>query len=191
MSADETNVELEGRIREFSLLDIVQFLSSSLKTGRLRMEAPDSGEGLIYFDAGTVVHAQAAGAVGEEAFFALMRWNDGQFSFEPDRTTPEATVRQSSTNLLLEAARREDEWGVLSESIPDVRMIPVFLLPDEAETGKQITLNTSEWVVLSKIDGERSIQEIAQAASFSDFHTCRLIYPLVVNNLIRLREPRG
>lgn len=192
MDSANTKIELEGRIHEFSLLDIVQFLSGSRKTGKLLMTGESSSEsGAVFFDEGTVVHAASGAAEGEEAFFELMRWSDGQFSFEPEVQTDRKTVRQSSTNLLLEGARREDEWSVLQEHIPDVGLVPEFVLPDDSETGKQITLNTSEWLVLSKIDGERSVREIAQAAALSEYHTCRLIYPLVANNLIRLKKPRG
>ena len=43
--------------------------------------------------------------------------------------------------------------------------------------------------MLSKIDGNRSVKELAEAASISEYNTCRLLYPLVANQLIRLREP--
>lgn len=183
--------ELSGSIREFNVSDIVQFLSGSEKTGKLHLTAGESGAaGSIVFANGTVVHAELGGAVGEEAFFDLMLWGDGQFAFEPDAVAAEKTVRQSSTNLLLEGARRKDEWSVLSQHIPDMGLVPEFVLPGDNETGQQITLNTSEWVVLSKIDGRRNLKEIAEAASISDYHTCRLIYPLVANKLIRLRSRR-
>ena len=180
--------ELEGSIQEFTLSDIVQFLSGSKKTGRLQMHARNTGrQGGIAFVDGSVVHAAVDDLVGEEAFFELMVWNEGQFAFEPDVLSEKNTVRQSSTNLLLEGARRKDEWSVLSKHIPDMRMIPEFVLPDEDDAGQQITLNTSEWVVLSKIDGERNLQEIARTAAISEYHACRLLYPLIVNKLIRLR----
>ena len=188
---DRGDPELAGSIREFNVTDIVQFLSGSEKTGRLNLKARGTGaEGAIVFSEGTVVHAETGAMVGEEAFFDLMLWAEGQFAFEPDVVPSEKTVRQSSSNLLLEGARRKDEWGVLSQHIPDMGLVPEFVLPDEHQTGQQITLNTSEWVVLSKIDGHRSLQEVAKAAAISEYHTCRLIYPLVANKLIRLR-PRA
>jgi len=185
------NAELEGSIREFNVSDVVQFLSGSEKTGILRLRTSQSGaEGSILFAEGTVVHAELGGSVGEDAFFDLMLWGEGQFAFEPDVEPTEHTVRQSSTNLLLEGARRKDEWSVLSRHIPDMGLVPEFVLPGDNETGQQVTLNTSEWVVLSKIDGQRNLKEVALAASISEYHTCRLIYPLVANKLIRLRSRR-
>ncbi len=96
--------------------------------------------------------------MGEDAFFDLMLWGEGQFSFDPDVEPKEKTVRQSSTNHILEGARRKDEWSVLSQHIPDMGLVPEFVLPGDNETGQQITLNTSEWVVLSKfLDGPPSM----------------------------------
>lgn len=191
MGTDRDGAELAGSIREFTLSDIVQFLAGSEKTGRLRLEGNGAQTAEIVFSRGSVVHAASGNLVGEEAFFELMRWSEGQFAFEPDVTSSEHTVRQSSTNLLLEGSRRKDEWSILSQHIPDVELVPEFVLPDDRETGQQITLNTSEWVVLSKIDGHRTIKEIAEAAAMSDYHTCRLLYPLIANKLIRLRSGRG
>jgi hypothetical protein len=51
----------------------------------------------------------------------------------------------------MEAARRLDEWRVLSKKVPSVDMVPEFVVQDSREG--QINLNTSEWLILSKIDG--------------------------------------
>ena len=194
MSTPKNKLPLVGSIDQFNLSDIVQFLSGSAKTGLLRMKASSTGdEGAIFFVDGSVVHAETGGSnarVGEDAFFDLMLWNEGDFGFEPGVEPGDKTVRQSSTNLLLEGARRKDEWSILSKHIPDMGLVPEFVLPGDNETGQQITLNTSEWVVLSKIDGRRSLKEVAEAASISDYDTCRLIYPLLANRLIRLRTRR-
>jgi Domain of unknown function (DUF4388) len=190
MSSTPQNVELSGSIRQFSPPDIVQFLSSAAKTGRLGLVHDDSGiAGAIYFEKGTVLHAEVAASEGEEAFFELMRWKSGSFHFIPGETTSKASVRQHSAILLMEGARRSDEWGILAEKIPDTSLVPEFVIPDENQTGKQITLNTSEWMVLAKIDGERSLKQIAHESGLSEYHTCRLLYPLLANNLLRLRDP--
>lgn len=181
--------ELQGSIRQFSLPDIVQFLSAASKTGKLGLVHESGTEGSIFFEQGVVVHAEVGERDGEEAFFELVRWRDGSFEFEPEQPAPRKSVQQHSTILLMEGARRSDEWGLLSEEISDTNLIPEFVSPDDSQTGKQITLNTSEWMVLSKIDGERSLKDIARDSGLSEYHICRLLYPLVRNGLIRLSEP--
>jgi hypothetical protein len=128
---------------------------------------------------------------GEEAVYSLFLVSSGRFDFEPDVTSAESTVDRGNTGLLIEAARRKDEWeSVISRRIPSVDLIPEFALPQPDDTGKQITLNTSEWIVLSKIDGKRSLRDIAKACQLSAYQTCRLLYSLVSTDLIRLSSPQ-
>ena len=183
-------MDFQGSLTEFQLPDIVQFLSGARKTGALKLvEGDETGE--IYLEKGRIIHAILGDQAGEEAVYALVLWNSGEFLFEPGITTEQNTVSKGNTNLLIEAARRRDEWAVISKQIPSVDWIPEFVIPDENETGGQINLNTSEWIVLSKIDGKRSLKAIAAAADLSIFHTGRLLYGLVSTKLIRFRKPEG
>ena len=181
-------MDFHGSLEEFHLPDILQFLSGAGKTGALRLVS-EGREGLIYLDGGRIHHGVFEEIVGEEAVYSLLLLTSGRFDFEPGETTDDSTISKSNTNLFIEAARRADEWIVISERIHNVDWIPEFVLPDESDTGKQITLNTSEWVILSKIDGERSVRDIAHASKLSPFQTGRLLYSLISTNLIRLREP--
>ena len=87
----------------------------------------------------------------------------------------------------MEAARRLDEWRVLSKKIPSVDLVPEFVILESREG--QINLNTMEWLLLSKIDGQRSVKQIAAAAHMGVFDTAKLLYGLVATSLIRLKEP--
>ena len=86
----------------------------------------------------------------------------------------------------MEAARRLDEWRVLSKKIPSVELVPEFVILENREG--QINLNTMEWLLLSKIDGQRSVRQIAAAAGMGVFDAAKLLYGLVATNLIRLKE---
>jgi hypothetical protein len=66
-------------------------------------------------------------------------------------------------------------------------LVPEFVIPEGREG--QINLNTSEWLILSKIDGRRSIKAIANASSHSTFEACKILYGLIATNLIRLKDP--
>ena len=148
----------QGSLAELHLPDIIQLISVSGKTGVFHLtDGPLKGQ--IYLHDGKIVHAQLDDALGEEAVYALAIWSQGDFKFEPGTATELRTISKSNTNLLMEAARRLDEWRVLSKKIPSVDMIPEFVVQDSREG--QINLNTSEWLILSKIDGHRSIKTIA------------------------------
>lgn len=176
----------QGSLAELHLPDIVQLMSVSGKTGVFLL-SDGPREGRIYLRDGQIVHAEIEDAQGEEAVYALAIWSQGEFRFDLGATTDVKSVTKSNTNLLMEAARRLDEWRVLSKKIPSIEMVPEFVVLDGREG--QINLNTGEWLILSKIDGSRSIRQIAAACSLPAFDAAKMLYGLVSTGLIRLKEP--
>jgi hypothetical protein len=175
----------QGSLTELHLPDIIQLISVSGKTGVFHLtDGPLKGQ--IFLHDGKIVHAQLEDAVGEEAVYTLAIWSQGDFKFEPGTATELRTISKSNTNLLMEAARRLDEWRVLSKKIPSVDMVPEFVVQETREG--QINLNTSEWMILSKIDGHRSIKTIAGTGRLSVFDVSKILYGLIATGLIRLRE---
>lgn len=175
----------QGSLSELHLPDIIQLVSVSGKTGVFRL-IDGTHQGDIWLHEGRIVHAEHEDLSGEEAVYALAIWRTGEFRFEAGNAPPRQTIQKSNTNLLMEAARRLDEWRVLSKKIPSVDLIPEFVILESREG--QINLNTMEWLLLSKIDGHRSVKLIAAAAGMSVFDSAKLLYGLVATNLIRLRQ---
>jgi uncharacterized protein DUF4388 len=174
----------QGSLAELHLPDIIQLISVSGKTGVFHLtNGPLAGE--IYLNDGKIVHAQLDEASGEEAVYALAMWSQGDFRFDPGVASELRTITKSNTNLLMEAARRLDEWRVLSKKIPSTDMVPEFVVQEHRDG--QINLNTSEWLILSKIDGHRSVKAIAAATRLSAFDAAKVLYGLVATGLIRLR----
>ena len=174
----------QGSLSELHLPDIIQLVSVSGKTGVFRL-IDGSHRGDIWLHEGRIVHAEHEDLAGEEAVYALAIWRTGEFRFEAGIAAPRQTIQKSNTNLLMEAARRLDEWRVLSKKVPSVELVPEFVILETREG--QINLNTMEWLLLSKIDGHRSVKQIAAAAGMSVFDSAKLLYGLVATNLIRLR----
>jgi hypothetical protein len=175
----------QGSLAELHLPDIIQLVSVSGKTGVFHLTDRDH-HGRIWLQDGRIVHAEVDDLAGEEAVYALAIWRSGEFRFDPGAPIPRQTIQKSNTNLLMEAARRLDEWRVLSKKIPSVELVPEFVILDNREG--QINLNTMEWLLLSKIDGHRSVKQIARETGMGVFDAAKLLYGLVATNLIRLKE---
>lgn len=143
---------------------------------------------MIYLKDGAIVHAEVDEIKGEEAVYELAIWNDGEFHFEPDVEPGIKTITKSNTNLLMEAARRLDEWRVLSRKIASLELIPEFVVDQNQERG-QIQLNTHEWLILSKINGKSDIRTIAKTCNLSIFDVSKLLYGLVTHGLVALKNP--
>lgn len=145
-------------------------------------------EGQIYLKDGSIVHAELEEIKGEEAVYELAIWNDGEFNFDPDVEPQLRTISKSNTNLLMEAARRLDEWRVLSRKIPSMEMVPEFVVDQNQDRG-QIQLNTSEWLILSKINGKQDIRTIAKGCNLPVFDVSKVLYGLVTHGLVALQQP--
>lgn len=177
----------QGSLKELPLPDIIQLVSVSGKTGVFVLQGP-SQTGQIYLKDGEIVHAVAGSVSGEDAVYELAIWQEGDFEFNATVETAERSIRKSNTNLLMEAARRIDEWQVLSKRIPSTRLVPTFT---NQSSSTSISFTPQEWQVICKIDERRSIDELASVLGVSAFEVCKLLYGLVTAGLVELREPLG
>src|SRR4030095_8967523 len=177
----------QGSLAELHLPDIIQLISVSGKTGVFHL-TDGALRGRIFLNDGKIVHAELEDVSGEEAVYALAIWSQGDFRFEPGIATDQRTITKSNTTRLVEAARRLDEWRVLSKKVPSVDMVPEFVVQDSREG--QINLNTREWLIFSQLDGHRSAESIGQWAGLSVFDVAKILYGLVATSLIKLK-PSG
>jgi hypothetical protein len=175
----------QGSLKELPLPDIIQLVSVSGKTGKFTLTR-DGDRGFIFLKNGQMVHATVGDLVGEEAIYALAIWNQGEFQFSPGEEPDRQTITKSNTNLLMEAARRLDEWRVLSKKIPSVDHVPELLARDNRH--EQVTLNPHEWVLLTKINGERSIVEIGRSLNMSSFDVAKILYGMITGELVQLKK---
>lgn len=180
-------MSLQGSLKHLHLADVIQLISVSGKTGLFHLKRGDSA-GLLYLKDGNIVHAEVGDIKGEEAVYELAIWDDGEFYFEPDVEPKVRSINKSNTNLLMEAARRMDEWRVLSRKIPSLELVPEFIMEQSQDRG-QIQLSTSEWVILTRINGKNDIRAISRLCNIAVFEVCKILYGLVTHSLINLKAP--
>jgi tetratricopeptide (TPR) repeat protein len=124
----------------------------------------------------------------QEVVFDLIQWKDGYFRFE-EGAPPAAGgvgVRVTTESLLMEAARRVDEWSTLETKVPHMGVVPV-LVGDSAE-GPTLDLHPTEWEVLAEIDGTRTLKAIAGSLGRSDFDVAKIVFGLVSTAVVEIRE---
>lgn len=177
-------MSFQGSIQELPVPDIIQLVSVSGKTGMFTL-VRGSERGYIYLKAGQMVHARVGDLSGEEAVYALAIWSSGDFQFSPGEEPDTVTIQKSNTSLLMESARRLDEWKVLSRKIPGLDHVPVLLPRDAAEP---VTISPVEWNLVIRIDGRKSVEELARAMDVSSFEAAKVIYGLVTAGLVEMRS---
>ena len=175
----------QGSLKELPLPDIIQLVSVSGKTGKFTLSR-DADRGYIYLKGGQMVHATSGNLVGEEAIYALAIWNQGEFQFTTGEEADRQTITKSNTNLLMEAARRLDEWRVLSKKIASIEQVPE--LQTRESRHEQITLNPQEWMIITRIDGQSSIAEIGKALNMAAFDVAKILYGMITSELVALKK---
>jgi tetratricopeptide (TPR) repeat protein len=114
----------------------------------------------------------------EEAVYFLFTWNQGSFQFEPDQRPEEGAmvVSINPENLLLEGARRIDEWGLIEKKIPSLEV--VFEM-DRAKPIEGFELSDEQRKILPLIDGKRSVQDIIDDSGMVEFDVGKAMFGLV------------
>lgn len=124
----------------------------------------------------------------ESVVFDLFSWNEGTFSFadgSDDDVQMDASVRVSIESLLMEGARRIDEWSRMNDRIPGAHVIPrLALIRDDSDA--YIDLRPAEWEVLALIDGTHSLRDIATELTVSEFEVAKTVYGMLSTELIEV-----
>lgn len=237
-----TAAVLQGDLSTFRLPEVLTFLSTTRKSGTLRVTSGDR-EASLFFAEGALVHAgsnQESFRLGSillkrkkisreqrDAIDALMQrdggrfgelavqqgvltdaqlrdflkvqvseivydafvWDGGSFSFDRTASLPAhaVTIAVDLPNLIMEGARRIEEWEQCAKLLPDKSLVfRVVTTPRD----EKITLTADEWKVLFLINGQRTIDELCEASEEDAFEVYRLLYGLYANNLIEPVAPR-
>lgn len=99
-----------GMLHRVQLTDVVQLECMTQASSLLRVHAAGA-DGVIYIEDGRVVHAEAEGTQGEDAFMELVNLESGGFEVAPFTEPSARTIHESCHSLLLGAAQRRDEGG--------------------------------------------------------------------------------
>src|SRR5512147_3060430 len=194
---------IRGSLKEASLPDVLQLLSMGKKTGCLSVTHRQNF-GYIYFNKGRICYAsivnrrerlgdmlveqgfitelQLHDAINvqiQEAVFFLFTWNQGTFNFEAD-VVPDQTdfvVSINPESLLLEGARRVDEWGLIEKKIPSFDI--VFEVDPSKLVSDEVTLNDEWRAVYSLVDGVRDVQQIVDASGLVEFEVGKALFGLL------------
>src|SRR5688572_17702302 len=104
----------------------------------------------------------------EEAVYLLFTWSQGTFTFEPDVVPDEKdiTVSISPESLLLEGARRVDEWSLIEKKIPSFDI--VFSLDRDHLAESNVEVTPEQETLIPLIDGRRDVSAIIEESGLDD-----------------------
>jgi hypothetical protein len=122
-----------------------------------------------------------------EALWDLLRWRDGRWKFRKNVKAREDVGPPMTVVELLESLRdRGYEWETISAVVHGPTAIPKLSTRGGGNT--ETTLDSDAWSMLCKIDGERSVADLARDCGYTLFEAGHVIVSLVRAGLVDINE---
>jgi predicted regulator of Ras-like GTPase activity (Roadblock/LC7/MglB family) len=99
---------IQGNLKDMNLASLISFACNEMQPSRLWI-ANGEREAVVFFGAGTIVHATLDDREGEEVIYETLAWEDGEFELVTDIPSPRHTVCTDWQLLILEGMRRLDD----------------------------------------------------------------------------------
>jgi tetratricopeptide (TPR) repeat protein len=121
----------------------------------------------------------------EEAVYYLFTWNSGTFNFEagvrPERE--DFLVRINPEYLLLEGARRVDEWSLIEKKIPSFDLI---FAADGIHIGESAPeLSAEQRTLVPLLDGTRDVTQVMEESGLVEFEVGKALFGLITAGFAR------
>src|SRR5213075_2351974 len=111
-------MSLTGHLSDLSLSELIEFFCNQRKTGCLSVLYPQ-GHGAFYLQSGSVVDAQIGVLRGIDAVYFALTLPNAAFEFNGSAETPDKTINQPWTQVVLEGLRRLDEGITPQNAFPE------------------------------------------------------------------------
>ena len=115
----------------------------------------------------------------EESVYYLFTWTQGTFNFETD-VRPEQQdflVSINPESLLLEGARRVDEWSLIEKKIPSFDLI--FLVDRDRIAISDAKVTEVQERLIPLLDGSRDVNQVIEDSGLGEFEVGKALYGLV------------
>ncbi len=133
----------------------------------------------------------------EEEIYDLFTWQTAWFEFQegvpaPKSDSPlaDALLDANPTSIMLEAARRADEFLMIMKVVRNEQMVPMKTTRpfDVADLGENPDIAQA---VYSQVSGRYSVEEVIRRSLYPRFEALRTIYLLATKGYIRIFDREG
>src|SRR5207247_10057877 len=114
----------------------------------------------------------------EESVYYLFTWTQGRLNFEAE-VRPEQQdflVSINPESLLLEGARRVDEWSLIQKKIPSFDLI---FVADHEHLAIGEGLTDTQQRLLPLLDGSRDVNQVIEDSGLGEFEIGKALYGLI------------
>ena len=155
----------------------------------------DKELGLLLINANYISQEDILSSLRTEFVNVLHRiftWVEGLFRFEDESMPPDGkiTLQIGLENIIMEGSRRFREWEQLQDEITSLENALRFTDRPGADL-RNVNLSVEEWRVVSFIDPQNTIRQIASTTKMNDLEIRKIVYGLLQAGLVELIRPVG
>jgi predicted component of type VI protein secretion system len=175
---------VQGRLEEVPLVDLLQLLSTSKKTGAIVIRGIRGGR--VHLRKGRVISASVdadASLPPKKALFRMTTWGQGAFEFVPlegEQSPMPNEITESTEHLVMEALRQGDDLAIAGLPPPTAAIGIAMPL-----TAKLRDLQPDEIDLVQLVHNYGVVQAVLDRASGSDADTAQKLASLIERGYLR------
>ena len=182
VSFDQEEAGMYGKLEDYNLLDLIQTLESSKKTGVLVLYRSRE-EGKIWFNQGQIHDAKYRSLKPLPAILKLITWLDGDFSISFVDENYEKLIEENNQKILLDAIQYIDQRNKILDILPDLNEI--LLISPEADMDQ---MNEEEVTYLRFFHGGQTISAYLDLFDEDDRTLLEYIQGFIEKKLLLTKE---
>ena len=179
-------MQLDGNLDKFPLRELIEMVTYSSVTGVLEVRTGDE-IGQIFFTDGRPYHAVAGERAGLDAVAAMFEERDAPFRFVADQEIAETTIWHDTWELIERGEEQAQLWLGLRKRIASIECVPVLC---GAPAASQVHISETAWPVLSAINGQRTVGEVAGYLNIVLVDAYQSLIVLADQGLVTIQPPR-
>lgn len=180
--SEPTAATLVGSLTSFPLLDVLELLARTGRTGELQVV----GQGLdrrIWVDRGDLVDTAGNGAPGT-GLFEMACIEDGWFYFTLADSTPEALGRATLPSVIEGLGPQVTEWHSLAAEFPFDALVRM----SSTTPADEVQIRADQWQLLSLVGAGRQVREVLAGSPMHPLDTLRTLRELAAGHLITVER---
>ena len=161
-------------------------LAEALEAQRTELQGWRLGELLVHL--GYVDQPVVEAFVNEqvrESLSVLLPWRDGAWKFRVNERTREDVAPPVDLEELLAAVQeRAASWAAIQQTVQGPDAVPVLSAAGTADA--EVALDSDAWSLLCKVDGVRTMTELARECGFTLYEAGQVVFTLVRAGLLEV-----
>jgi hypothetical protein len=182
ISYDQEEEGMYGKLEDYNLLDLIQTLESSKKTGVLVLYRARE-EGKIWISEGNIHDAKYRNFTPITAIQKMVSWSDGDFAISFADENYEKLVEENNQQILLDAIQYIDQRNKILQKLPDTNEI--LLISPSADMEE---MAEEDVTYLRFFHGGQSISGYLDSFDESDIKLLKQVRTLLDHKFLMTRE---